>query len=466
MPIEVGIIGGGFAGTAVALHLVHGLAEPVGIEIIEPREAVGFGLAYGSCRPEHRINVPADRMVVFREEPLHFADWLQRNGTIEADLEGRTTNGDFYSRRSAFGNYMESLFQDAVRNARGSGLRHRRAAAIGLESRSGGWDVRLSDGGLAQYSHLVLAATHAAPASHWPIEAGVREASGFVADPWDWQAIGALPSDADVAILGTGLTMCDVVLTLRANGHRGRIAAISRRALTPRPHAGFGSSFDLFGVDTPPKTAIGLLRLVRRRIREAQDAGDTWHSVVDALRARLAGYWPTLPVAERVKIARRLRAWWDVHRFRIAPQVDRLMSSGREEGWLSVRAGRIHRIGKAQERLILDWTPRREERRETMFDAVINCTGPDSDIARAGSPLLKSALEAGFIRPDALRVGIDVDASGRSIARDGSTNARLWAAGPLARAIVGEATGVPEASDSARNVATSLAASLAPARMT
>jgi uncharacterized NAD(P)/FAD-binding protein YdhS len=79
---------------------------------------------------------------------------------------------------------------------------------------------------------------------------------------------------------------------------------------------------------------------------------------------------------------------------------------------------------------------------------------------------MKSALEAGIIRPDPLRIGIDVDASGRTIDRDGSTNARLWAAGPLARGVVGEATGVPEASDSARNVANSLVASLALARMT
>lgn len=463
MTVEVGIIGGGFAGTAVAVHLARALPQPVGIEIIEPREGVGYGLAYGGCRPEHRINVPADRMVVFREEPLHFTNWLQRNGVIAADPEGETANGGFYSRRSAFGTYMESLFRDAARDA--PGLRHRRAAATGLERRADGWSVGLSDGGSAHFSHLVMAATHAAPALHWPTDAGVRDAAGFIADPWNWDAIRALPTDAEIAILGTGLTMCDVVLTLRANGHRGRIAAVSRRALTPRPHAGFGSGFDLFGADAPPESAIGLLRLVRRRVREASAAGDTWHSVVDALRGRLAGYWPTLPVAERIKIARRLRAWWDVHRFRIAPQVDRLMSAGREEGWLSITAGRIHRIGTARGRLVLDWTPKHGPRHETMFDAVINCTGPDSDVSRAASPLMRGALDAGFIRPDALRIGIDVDASGRTIARDGSTNARLWAAGPLARAIVGEATGVPEASDSASHVARSIAASLALTRM-
>jgi uncharacterized NAD(P)/FAD-binding protein YdhS len=466
MTIEVGIVGGGFTGAAVAVHLANAARTPIRIEIVEPREAVGYGLAYGGCRPEHRINVPGDRMVVFREEPLHFTHWLERNGVIPADPEGRTMNGDFYSRRSAFGDYMASLFRGAAHNASGSRLQHRRAAAIGLERCAGRWGIRLSDGALAQYSHLVLAATHATPALHWPIGAGVREAAGFVANPWDWEAICALPRDADIAILGTGLTMCDVVVTLRESGHRGRISATSRRALTPRPHAGFRSDFDLFGAEAPPKTAIGLLRLLRSQIRAAEAAGDTWHSVTDTLRARLATYWPTLPVAERIRIARSLRAWWDVHRFRIAPQVDRLLSEGRDEGWLSIRAGRVHRIGTNGERLALDWTPKHEPRREETFDAIINCTGPDSDIARSANPLMKSALEAGIIRPDPLRIGIDVDASGRTIDRDGSTNARLWAAGPLARGVVGEATGVPEASDSARNVANSLVASLALARMT
>jgi uncharacterized NAD(P)/FAD-binding protein YdhS len=74
--------------------------------------------------------------------------------------------------------------------------------------------------------------------------------------------------------------------------------------------------------------------------------------------------------------------------------------------------------------------------------------------------MLRGAVDAGHIRPDAFRTGIDVDEFGRVSGADGSIRRGLWAAGPLARAVVGEATGVPEASGQARVVAGSLAATL------
>ena len=46
---------------------------------------------------------------------------------------------------------------------------------------------------------------------------------------------------------------------------------------------------------------------------------------------------------------------------------------------------------------------------------IVNCTGPEMDIGRAGEPLLDALLAAGAIRQDALGVGIDVDEACRAI---------------------------------------------------
>ena len=271
MSPRIGIIGGGFTGATFAVHLANSAKASLNIDVIEPSAEVGRGLAYGSCRPEHRINVPSDRMTVFREEPRHFTRWLERTGALAADANGLIDNGDFYSTRQDFGRYVAENFRDAAeRSPSRSSLHHRRHSATALEPIDGGWRLRFNDATSAEYSHVVLAATHAAPAWRWPIDEEATAHPRLIGNPWDWAAVEAIAKDDDVGIIGTGLTMCDVVVTLRKNGHRGSIDAISRRALTPRSHAGFDSGFDLFATHAPPESAIGLLRLLRERIREAE----------------------------------------------------------------------------------------------------------------------------------------------------------------------------------------------------
>jgi uncharacterized NAD(P)/FAD-binding protein YdhS len=461
MSLPIGVVGGGFTGAVFCVHLANVSPIPLDIQVIEPREQVGFGLAYGACGKEHRINVPSDRMSVFAERPRDFTDWLELSGCIDADPAGWTPSGDFYSTRTDFGLYVAHLFGTAAKgNRSGSSFQHRRQSVVAFEPGDQRWRAHLDDRTTAEYVQLVLAATYPIPAFRVPVDSAALSRPGLIADPWDQEAIKALPHDANIGIIGTGLTMCDVLVTLRTHGHRGPISAISRHGLVPRPHAGFSTTFDLFRNEPPPDTAVGLIRLLRQRIVDAQESGETWHVVIDAFRFQLAHYWPKLTLVERKKITRHLRTWWDVHRFRIAPQVDDLMTKGLTEGWLSIEAGHVHSIGVGGKRLSLVWKPKGGRQRMTTFDAVVNCTGPDSDISRSSNKMLRSAADAGHIRPDPFRAGIDVDEYGRVSAADGSIRPGLWAAGPLARTVVGEATGVPEASGHARVVADSLAATL------
>ena len=65
---HVVIVGGGFSGAAVAIHLLR--LAPVGVRVtlLEPREVPGAGVAYSTTEPSHRINVPAARMQLAGEE--------------------------------------------------------------------------------------------------------------------------------------------------------------------------------------------------------------------------------------------------------------------------------------------------------------------------------------------------------------------------------------------------------------
>ena len=75
---------------------------------------------------------------------------------------------------------------------------------------------------------------------------------------------------------------------------------------------------------------------------------------------------------------------------------------------------------------------------------VINCSGPQTDCRKIGSPLLASLAEQGMVRPDALALGLDVDANGALLDSNNSPSRCLYAIGPLRKGRLWETTAVPD----------------------
>src|SRR5271169_1627662 len=73
----VAIIGGGFCGTLTAVNLARSTTEPLRITLINNQYPLGRGIAYGTRRPEHLLNVVARNMSAFPDLPSHFVDWLR-----------------------------------------------------------------------------------------------------------------------------------------------------------------------------------------------------------------------------------------------------------------------------------------------------------------------------------------------------------------------------------------------------
>jgi uncharacterized NAD(P)/FAD-binding protein YdhS len=88
---------------------------------------------------------------------------------------------------------------------------------------------------------------------------------------------------------------------------------------------------------------------------------------------------------------------------------------------------------------------------------IVNCTGPQADISRAGEPLLDRLLASGRIRPDPCRIGIDVDTASRTITAAGETSSSLHAIGPMTRGTFWEIVAVPDIRAQVRAVAATLA---------
>ena len=438
---RLAIIGGGYTGVALAAHALRTARGPLAIDIVEPAADLGRGAAYGTVDPAHRLNVPSHRMSLFPEDSGHLTRWLFDRGILP-DAASTWAEGEHYVPRSAFAAYAADALQGAASEAGSRAtLHHHAARAVAIEPSGSGWRVLLEDGRRLDAEAVAICTGHPAPVPPCPVSDAVRTRPGLVLDPWRPGAFAGLPPDGAVLVVGTGLTMLDVVATLDRVGHRGPVLAISRRGLLSRPHGAFPDGFDPFAGTPLPRTALDLLRILRDGLARLTPAHG-WQEVADAFRSRLAPLWNALPAAEQRRVVRRLLPFWEIHRFRAAPQPFALAERWREQGRLGIERAALLGLDVVDRRLLaeLRGAGGRVERRA--FDAAVLCTGPGTAIR--ADPLVRALVACGLARPDGIGVGIAVDPGSRVIDRAGLAQDRLRAFGPLTRGSFGEMTGAPD----------------------
>jgi uncharacterized NAD(P)/FAD-binding protein YdhS len=439
-PLRLAVIGGGFTGAALIIHAIKAAERPLSIDIIEPAAQLGRGAAYGTSDPAHRTNVPSDRMSLFEEDATHFTRWLFDDGRLP-DRESTDALGRHYVSRSAFGAYVEdNLKRTLAQNPRRAELRHRRLRAVALRREPSGWRVELADGSFLLADKVALCTGHSLGAP-CPVSAAALQQPGLVRNPWAPDALSAIRTQDRVLIVGTGLTMGDVVATLDQAGHQGPITAVSRRALLPRQHGRFALDFDLLDGSAQPRTTLELLRLVRKRVREAVDPAD-WQSVIDALRTTLPEIWRALPPNERLRATRRLLPFWEVHRFRISPQVQDTLASTLTRNRLTIKRASVISIDAHEERLTANLRMPGGASIWRSFESIVLCAGPSKNLR--ADPLLADLLDRGLARLDEVGLGLDVDPISRVLDARGAPHAGLLAIGPMTRGCFGEMTGAPD----------------------
>ncbi len=471
---RIAILGGGLSGALFALHLLRDHpALPFVIDIVEPRERLGAGLAYDTDNPMLRINVSAARMALFDEDRTHFDRWLRARGLPE-DPDAERPDGTLFPRRGLFGIYVAGLLADAAASSAGPArLRHVRDRAVAVEGTAGdppgsrGFAIELAGGGTVAADLVVLAMSHPPAALPAPLrDLPEPVASRVLADPWDSRALDSIPSGDRVVVIGTGLTGCDVIAGLRGQGpkhggHRGPIVGLSRHGLLPRPRTAL--PVEAYGDFTtgPATDALALLRRVRAAIAGCEAAGRPWEDVVDALRKQAFVLWNALPKSEQRRALRHLRAFWDVHRYQCAPQIDETMRAAQADGQLEIVAASLRGVEAAPDGgVVLTLHPRHAPdvvRRRLQTDWIVNCTGPAHGGVLSSNPLLGAMAAAGMLVADPTGLGIAVDADAHLLRPDGSAWPSLFVVGPLARGTFGELMGLPQISMQPRALAAHVA---------
>ena len=310
-PFSIGIVGAGFSGALLVVHLLRYCRPGDKVYLIEKRAGFGRGLAFSTTNQNHLLNVRAGNMSAFQDRPEHFVEWLQRRSVDD----GPAPDGNSFVSRRRYGTYVRSLLCDELwLEGKGPNLYLVPDEAVSLHEAPERVSLTVAGGRCYQLDYVVLAAGNLPPD---------RSEGAYFGDPWHPGAIMGISRFAPVLLIGTGLTMVDVVQSLIEEGHRGPIRAVSRRGLLPQVHAPT-QPIDIAAEDLPPTTSVvRLMRWLRHCVREAESNHCDWRSVVDGLRPHIPDLWRRLSLDERRRFLRHLRPWWDIHRHRMAPPSDR-----------------------------------------------------------------------------------------------------------------------------------------------
>jgi uncharacterized NAD(P)/FAD-binding protein YdhS len=438
---EVVIVGAGYSGTMVAVHLARG-RRGLRVALIDRGQTFGRGVAYGTTDPKHLLNVRADQMGAFPNDIGHFYRWLQVHPEALTAAGQPPVRPDAYVPRMVFGDYIQDLLREA-RNLPGTlDVIHDEIVDMqqlepGRFELTGKYGCKLATG------RVVLALGNFPPGQAKQNLPGERV--WFMNNPYDPEVHAKLAEPGEVLIIGTGLTSLDLLLTLDQAKRAGKIHVLSRRGLFPHPHETHAPYPPFLDPDDPPKTARLLCRRVARELRQAAARGIDWRPVIDAIRPFNQAIWTNLKATEQRRFLRHLQPLWDTHRHRCAPEIMAVKNRLEAEGRLVCHQGNIQGYEPMGDEVEVAYRPRgTTEIKKFRVRYVLSCTGPQSDYRKLNDPLVQQLLARDLLAPDPLRMGASTAEGGliRNQAEEVIPN--LYTLGSTQKGRLYESIAVPE----------------------
>jgi len=425
---KIAIIGGGFSGTMLALQLCS-QDKACEIHIIEPRELLGLGVAYSTDEPGHLLNVAATNMSAWPDKPHDFVGFLVDTHASLAHVPVGYFN-TYFASRMTYGNYIQSL----VTRPEYSSIIHHREQALRIQRVDKNLVINLSNNQNIHADHIIIAAG-IPPSGAMDRIFGWAPEGRYLAHPWDNNLTKEFltnidPNDA-ILIIGAGLTMIDMLISLEQHKIRGPIAVVSRHGLAPQVHEDF-ERIELCVGEMSPREWLKIFRSHK----------DSWRSVYDFIRPKSQAIWQNFGVKHKNQFLRHLRHLWDSHRHRVAPEVHRFLSRGMAQNRINLYAGRMLKTETSSKGFRVDF-----QGRDQLFSLsahrVINCTGPESQVINFKGSLFAGLLKDGLVTPDPTGLGLNTR-NFQAIPQNGYQDNNLYILGALRRGTHWETTAVPE----------------------
>ncbi len=383
-------------------------------------------------------------MGAFPDDVESFHRWLQQN---DHKYEPHS-----FVPRQIFGEYLREVINDAAESS-GENVRLNifEDDAVDIVQEDGKAHVLLSSGDTLYSEKVVLAFGNFLPPDPSVSDLSFTNAPKYFRSPWADGVFDSIDTADNVLIIGTGLSMVDVAMHLFYSPHKGKIFAISTRGLLPAVHK-LGDTYPSFADELLPMDRItDILKAVRRHVKKAQSEQIDWRAVIDSLRPATQGIWLNLPVAEKRYFKQHLSRYWNVARHRMPVEakivLDRMLSEGR----LQILKGRLKEI-TFDGRFNVAYRTIGDEHL-IAADAIINCIGSESNFEKLDTPLVKNLFSRGYIRNDAINMGIDALPNGVVLGKNGDNSDVIYTLGTALKGVLWESTAIPEIRTQARDLA-------------
>lgn len=485
----LGVVGGGAAAVCLLDAVEQTGCGPGELFVFESSPQPWRGRPYRHDLAAVRVNIPPEGMSVRAGDDAHFIRWLASTGQPPGpgNQHHDPLCGATFVPRSVFGDYLAEAARSAVDRLTDRGWRVELVPEhVDLAVPSDhGVLLGTSAGRRVPVDYALLCVGVGRPADSYFLTG----ADGFIPDPYPLaDTVTALDPDAEVAVIGSGLTAVDTVLSLVATGHRGRIQLLSRSGALPAVRqrvvpttlrrftadrfrtlaargerttlaelitvmraelAEVGADPDALMVEIGTVLGEDPAHRLRRQLAEV-DSPDLGLRVLQrAVPATGPDVWHLLPAAEQAEVVGRYyRAVMSLccpMPPASAHALVGLLDSGRLELVSGVR--HIGPLGRGGFGVVTDDGERRA-------DAVINAVNPPMHrIGPAAEALVASLVNAGRTVRHPLG-GVRVTRATSGLTADGVvTDTRLYALGDLARGSLFFTFGLPSIVDRAHDIA-------------
>ena len=440
------IIGGGASGSLLLINMLKYYEQnDVVIKWIEQSGEFGVGTAYSTDKDYQLLNVPANVMGLYHDYANDFFEWLLK--------KGYSYNEHDYVPRKIYGDYLKENLFNYLKNNQRIQLELIQAEVIDIDKADNLIDdkkytLHLQNGKKISSDTVIFAIGNFLPSHPRVANMDYINSERYFRNSWDNETINGIRKTDDVLIIGTGLTMVDKVLDLYHQNHKGKIYSLSRNGYLPFTHYPCSRHQrypDYTNELIASENAKDLFSIIRKHIDIGIKSGIDWRVVVDTIRPSLPAIWDSLSLKEKKQFYRHLGSLWTVVRHRIPVICADIIHLLRDKKQLYILGGRLREINAVEKGFSVTYTNRETlENKELVVQKIVNCTGPQLNLANIESTLLKNLLQKGFINIDELALGFDALPDGTLLDKNKKLMPEFYTIGNGLKGILFESTAIPE----------------------